>query len=53
MRETLGRGAKCCADLRRETGSSDGRELALALEELRAAGKLNRLPDGEYALAPD
>jgi UbiD family decarboxylase len=53
LREALAGGPKFFADLMRETGSRDGRELALALEELRAAGKLNRLPDGEYALAPD
>jgi 2,5-furandicarboxylate decarboxylase 1 len=53
LRETLARGPKFFADLMRETGSRDGRELALALEDLRAAGKLTRLPDGEYALAPE
>ncbi len=53
LRDVLARGPKFFADLMRETGSSDGRELALALEELRATGKLTRLPDGEYALAPD
>jgi len=53
VRDALARGPKFFSDLMRETGSRDGRELALALEELRASGKLNRLPDGEYALAPD
>lgn len=53
LREALASGPKFFADLMRATGSADGRELALALEELRAAGKLSRLPDGEYALAAD
>ena len=50
LREALARGPKFFADLMRETGSRDGRELALALEELRASGKLNRQPDGQYVL---
>ena len=53
LREVLARGPKFFADLMRETGSNDGRELALALEQLRAAGQLKRLPDGEYVLAAD
>ena len=53
LRDALARGPKFFVDLMRETGSSDGRELALALEDLRALGKLKRLPDGEYALAPE
>ena len=31
-------------------GSTDGREIALALDELRERGLLTRLPDGEWAL---
>ena len=53
LREALAQGPKFFADLMRATGSRDGRELALALEELRAAGRLNRQPDGQYVLAPD
>ncbi len=50
LHEVLARGPQCFADLMRETGSRDGRELALALGELSATGKVKRLPDGEYAL---
>ena len=53
LREALAQGPKFFADLMRATGSRDGRELALALEQLRASGKLNRQPDGQYVLAPD
>ncbi len=42
------------SDLMRETGSRDGRELAIALGALAEAKELKRLPDGEYALdGPD
>ena len=50
LRDVLARGPKFFADLMRETGSRDGRELALALGELCETGELRRLPDGEYAL---
>ena len=50
LRDVLARGPKFFADLMRETGSRDGRELALALGELCETGELGRLPDGEYAL---
>jgi 3-polyprenyl-4-hydroxybenzoate decarboxylase len=54
LRDVLARGPKFFADLMRETGSRDGRELALALGELRETAELRRLPDGEYALiGPD
>jgi 2,5-furandicarboxylate decarboxylase 1 len=50
LRDVLARGPKYFIDLMRETGSRDGRELAIALGELSAKGELKRLPDGEYAL---
>ncbi len=50
LREALAQGPQFFADLMRATGSRDGRELALALEELRAAGRLDRLADGQYTL---
>ena len=50
LREVLARGPKFFADLMRETGSRDGRELAIVLGELYEAGELKRMPDGEYAL---
>ena len=34
-------------------GSRDGREVALALDEIRRQGRLDRLEDGAYALAAD
>jgi len=54
LREVLARGPKFFSDLMRETGSRDGRELAIALAALIEAKELKRLPDGEYALnGPD
>jgi len=54
LREVLARGPKFFSDLMRETGSRDGRELAVALAALIEAKELKRLPDGEYALnGPD
>jgi len=54
LRDVLARGPQFFADLMRETGSRDGRELALTLGELCETGEVRRLPDGEYALvAPD
>jgi 2,5-furandicarboxylate decarboxylase 1 len=50
LRDVLARGPIFFADLMRETGSRDGRELALALGDLCETGELRRLPDGEYAL---
>jgi 2,5-furandicarboxylate decarboxylase 1 len=50
LRDVLARGPRFFVDLMRETGSRDGRELALALEELGERGELKRLPDGEYSL---
>jgi len=50
LRDVLARGPKFFVDLMRETGSRDGRELALALGDMSAKGELKRLPHGEYAL---
>jgi 2,5-furandicarboxylate decarboxylase 1 len=51
LRDALAHGPKCFSDLMRETGSRDGRELALILAELSEKNELRRLPNGEYALS--
>jgi hypothetical protein len=51
VREALTSGPKFFSDLMRETGSRDGRELALILAELSEKNELRRLPNGEYALS--
>ncbi len=43
--------ARAFGELMEATGSRDGREIIIELEELREAGKLSRLNDGSYALA--
>ena len=43
--------ARAFGELMEATGSRDGREIIVELEELREAGKLSRLNDGSYALA--
>ena len=48
--EALARGPMYFADLMRQTGSRDGRELAVELGDLCERGRLKRLPEGEYAL---
>jgi len=50
VRDALAQGPKTFGQLMASLGSRDGRELALALGELRRRGELGRLPDGEYAL---
>lgn len=50
LHDVLAQRPKFFVDIMRETGSRDGRELALALSELCDAGTLMRLPDGEYAM---
>jgi UbiD family decarboxylase len=40
------------AEIMDAVGSRDGREVALALDELREAGLLSRLANGEWTLAP-
>jgi UbiD family decarboxylase len=48
----LAEGPQSFRDLMEATGSRDGRELLAALDAVRRAGGLNRLPDGRYRLAP-
>jgi UbiD family decarboxylase len=50
LRDALAAGPKNFLQLMSAMGSRDGRELAVALGELRREGLLTRLPDGEYAL---
>jgi 2,5-furandicarboxylate decarboxylase 1 len=50
VRDVLALGPKFFSDLMRETGSRDGRELALVLGELSEKNELRRLPDGKYTL---
>jgi UbiD family decarboxylase len=50
VRDALKDGPKPFVALMAATGSRDGREIALALEDIRKEGKLTRLKDGEYAL---
>jgi UbiD family decarboxylase len=50
VRDALSGGPKTFLQLMSAMGSRDGRELALALGDLRRQGVLDRLPDGEYAL---
>jgi 2,5-furandicarboxylate decarboxylase 1 len=50
VRDALASGPKNFMQLMSAMGSRDGRELALALGELRQRSELARLPDGEYAL---
>jgi UbiD family decarboxylase len=53
VRESLADGPKFFADLMSDLGSRDGREIALALDEVRQQGILDRLEDGRYILSPD
>lgn len=53
VREALQAGPASFAELMRRLGSEDGREIVLALEELRGEGRLERLEHGEYALKKD
>jgi 3-polyprenyl-4-hydroxybenzoate decarboxylase len=50
VRDALASGPKNFQQLMAALGSRDGRELVLALGELRRRSELARLPDGEYAL---
>ena len=53
VRDALAGGPKNFLQLMSAMGSRDGRELAVALGELRRQGLLTRLPEGEYALKDD
>ena len=46
----LGKGPRYFAQLMEDLGSTDGREIGLALADLREAGKVERLRNGEWAL---
>ena len=48
--QMLARGPQSFRDLMEATGSRDGREVVLALDAIRRAGGLERLPDGRYRL---
>lgn len=50
VRDALAAGPKNFLQLMSALGTRDGRELVLALGELRQRGALARLPDGEYVL---
>jgi 2,5-furandicarboxylate decarboxylase 1 len=48
--DALASGSKNFLQIMAAVGSRDGRDITLALDELRQQGRLTRLPDGEYAL---
>ena len=50
VEEALQDGPKFFRQLMEATGSDDGREIVRALETFYAAGRLERVPDGRYAL---
>ena len=52
VRTALAGGPLYFAALVEAVGSDDGRDVALALDEMRQLGILTRLPDGEWALQP-
>jgi UbiD family decarboxylase len=53
VEDALGDGVKSFAEIVSALGSDDGREIVLALDDLRHAGKLSRQQDGRYGLATD
>jgi UbiD family decarboxylase len=48
--EALRTGPKLFRELMEATGSRDGRDTAVALDEVRKAGRLKRTPEGYYAI---
>ena len=50
VREALESGPMMFGEIVTALGSDDGREIVLQLDELRKAGLLTRLEEGEYAL---
>jgi len=50
VREALTDGPKYFEALMAAVGTRDGREVVLALDELRREGRLKRMPAGEYAI---
>ena len=53
VRAALADGPKTFQELMAARGSRDGREITLALDEIRREGKLTRLERGEWALVDD
>jgi hypothetical protein len=51
IREALADGPKNFMQIMAAVGSRDGREVTLAIDELRQQGGLTRLEDGQYALS--
>lgn len=51
VRHALESGPKYFGEILAAVGSSDGREVAIELDQLRQGGELTRLDNGEYALA--
>ncbi len=50
LERALAEGPKHFIELLQQTGSTDGREIAVALEQLRQANAVTRLPNGEWTL---
>jgi 2,5-furandicarboxylate decarboxylase 1 len=50
VRAALESGPKSFLELMEASGSRDGRDVLIALDEVRATGVLGRAPDGRYAL---
>jgi len=48
--QTLESGPQTFRELMEATGNRDGREILVAFDELRMAGRLERMPDGRYRL---
>jgi UbiD family decarboxylase len=53
VQEALERGPRFFGQLMEDLGSTDGREVALELERLRAQGLVDRLPNGEWRHSGD
>ena len=51
VRQALETGPKYFGEILASVGSTDGREVAIELDQLREGGELTRLDNGEYALA--
>ncbi len=50
VRQALEAGPKYFGEILSAVGSKDGREIAIELDQMREAGELTRLDNGEYAL---
>jgi hypothetical protein len=51
--DALKSGPKLFRELMEATGSRDGRDTAVAIDEIRKAGRLARTPEGRYAIKND